>query len=189
MGCCAVNIEMAGDIALRTGRSATTRKLTVRFAPVFVVVAYSIVSLFLTNAALADQGNGGGGGSSSGGSGSSDGGNSGSGNSGSGSSGSGSSGSVSSDGDGGDSSGKSGKGEDGHDDGDSLRRNRDRGGIRSLGEVLASVRKGHSGDVIGVRLKNSQGAPFYEIKLMDASGNIRRIRVDARTAVVVRTGD
>lgn len=61
------------------------------------------------------------------------------------------------------------------------------GEILSLQKVLERVQASHPGDVLEVELEREQGRWVYELKLLQRSGALLRLDVDARTAEVLRS--
>ncbi len=99
--------------------------------------------------------------------------------SGSGGSGSGSGGSGSNSG-----SGNSGKG--GGDNGKGSARDAvSRGDALPISRILAAVRQGHPGDVVGVNLHRSGSSWVYDVKVLGQSGLVIVVRVDARSAATL----
>lgn len=77
--------------------------------------------------------------------------------------------------------------EEDDDDHDRARRALEEGRTRPLAEILAVVEEEIGGDVIGVEFERRGGAYVYELKIVDASGRLREVVVDATTAEIVAT--
>lgn len=77
--------------------------------------------------------------------------------------------------------------EDDDDDHDRARRALEEGRTRPLAEILAVVEEEIGGDVIGVEFERRGEAYVYELKIVDASGRLREVVVDATTAEIVAT--
>lgn len=78
--------------------------------------------------------------------------------------------------------------DDGHDeesDHDKALHAVERGEILPLEQVLNAVRAEMPGDIIGLQLEKEHGVWVYEFKIVDPSGQMREIYVDAKTAQVL----
>lgn len=150
----------------------------------FHFVMLAVLTAGMAEPGLASEGGGGSSGSGGGGGGSSG--------SGGGEGGDGGDGGEGGDGDG-DNSGPGG-GDDGDDDDNSGsgRRGRQRdeerakelvksGKAMPLRAAMDRVSKEHRGRVIDAKLKKSSGRLVYEFKVLSASGNVRKVRMDAVT--------
>ena len=61
------------------------------------------------------------------------------------------------------------------------------GRIKPLGEILNTVRQYVPGRVINANIANAGSRqPIYVIRLLDGSGNVREVFVDAQTAKILR---
>ena len=133
----------------------------------------SLLVLTTSGAAMAEDGNGGSsGGGDSGGS-DSGGGDSGGGDSGSDDSGDSGSGSSSGDDDGTD------------DDQDEARQAVARGEATALRDILLTVRNKYAGEIVHVDLKKRSDRLVYLIKLIDPSGKLLLVRIDARNGAIL----
>jgi len=56
-----------------------------------------------------------------------------------------------------------------------------RGEILPLDKVLAGLGQRHPGELIGVELEHRKGRWIYEVRLLDGSGRLIDLDVDART--------
>ena len=65
----------------------------------------------------------------------------------------------------------------------------ERGEIQSLDQVLAAVRASIPGDVVGVELEREHGSWIYEFKIIDPSGQLKEVEVDARTTAILKVED
>ncbi len=133
-------------------------------------------SLFLltaSGAAVAEDGDGG----------DSGGGDSGGGDSGSDDSGGGDSGSDDSGGD--DSGADSSDDGDTDDDQDEARQAVARGEATALRDILLTVRKKYAGEIVHVDLKKRFNRLVYMIKLIDPSGKLLLVRIDARNGAIL----
>jgi len=71
-------------------------------------------------------------------------------------------------------------------DHDAVRRAVERGDIRPLAEILAAVRGQLPGEVVGVEIEQKNGRWLYEFRVVDRSGRLFEVYVDARTAKIER---
>lgn len=60
------------------------------------------------------------------------------------------------------------------------------GRILPLGQVLQSVRRAHSGQLLDADLLDRGGRPVYRIKLLSPEGNVTIIICDAKTGRILR---
>jgi uncharacterized membrane protein YkoI len=60
------------------------------------------------------------------------------------------------------------------------------GQILPLGDVLARVEKSFPGKVLEVELEGEQGRWIYEVKLLQADGRLIKLKLNAKTAEVLR---
>jgi uncharacterized membrane protein YkoI len=72
------------------------------------------------------------------------------------------------------------------DDHDQARHAVERGEIRSLAEILASIRDKLPGEVVRVEIEQRNGHWRYELRTVDAEGRLFDVLVDARTGEVER---
>ncbi|MBC7379930.1 MAG: PepSY domain-containing protein [Burkholderiaceae bacterium] len=61
------------------------------------------------------------------------------------------------------------------------------GQILPLGDVLTRVEKAYPGKVLEVELEGEQGRWIYEVKLLQADGRLIKLKLNAKTAQVLRT--
>jgi uncharacterized membrane protein YkoI len=61
-----------------------------------------------------------------------------------------------------------------------------RGEILPLDKVLAGLGQRHPGELIGVELERREGRWIYEVRLIDGSGRLVDLDIDARTGKVIR---
>jgi uncharacterized membrane protein YkoI len=64
-----------------------------------------------------------------------------------------------------------------------------RGEIMPLDKVLAGLVAGHPGELVGVELERRNGRWIYEVRLIDGSGRLVDLDVDARTGKVISPED
>lgn len=113
-----------------------------------------------------------------------DGGDSGGGDSGGGDSGGGDSGGDDSGGD--DSSGDDSDSDSSNDDDQDEARNAvTRGEATALRDILAKVKKKYAGEIVHVDLKKRSNRLVYMIKLIDPSGKLLLVRIDARNGAIL----
>jgi hypothetical protein len=88
----------------------------------------------------------------------------------------------------GDNSGPGGGGDDDDDNDDQYRARDavDKGKAESLKTVLKIVRRRVKGDVVDVKLRRSSGRLTYRIKVLERSGALVTVTVDATTGRVLR---
>lgn len=60
------------------------------------------------------------------------------------------------------------------------------GEVMPLEQVLARTAKDHPGQVLKVELERDDGAWVYEVKLLQADGQLVKLLLDARTGQVLR---
>nr|WP_246789707.1 PepSY domain-containing protein [Bradyrhizobium sp. CCBAU 51765] len=75
-----------------------------------------------------------------------------------------------------------------HDKGapDAVRRAVEAGEIKSLADILASVRGKLPGEVAGVEIERERGRWIYEFRLVDDKGRLYEAYVDARSGEIER---
>ncbi len=75
-----------------------------------------------------------------------------------------------------------------HDNGapDAVRRAVEAGEIKSLADILASVRGKLPGEVAGVEIERARGRWIYEFRLVDDKGRLYEAYVDARSGEIER---
>lgn len=61
------------------------------------------------------------------------------------------------------------------------------GEIKPLAEILATFADGQATRVVEVELEQKRGRWIYEFKLLEQSGLVREIKVDARTAEILQS--
>jgi uncharacterized membrane protein YkoI len=61
-----------------------------------------------------------------------------------------------------------------------------RGEVLPLDKVLAGLGQRHPGELIGVELERREGRWIYEVRLIDGSGRLIDLDIDARTGKVIR---
>ena len=64
-----------------------------------------------------------------------------------------------------------------------------KGLILPLGRVLAVANRRVPGDVIDVELEHEDAGWQYKVKVLTPAGKVRKLTIDARTAVVLRIKD
>ena len=75
------------------------------------------------------------------------------------------------------------------DDADRARGALERGEIRPLEEVLRAARTAVPGDVVSVDLKRHDGRWLYKLRILDADGKRRTVKVEARTLKILDEDD
>jgi len=80
------------------------------------------------------------------------------------------------------------KGDD-DDDHDQARRAFREGQVRSLSDILATVKDQLGGEVIDVGFEREGSRYVYEIKVLDASGRLREVYVDAASGEIMKVED
>ncbi len=73
-----------------------------------------------------------------------------------------------------------------NDDHDLARAALERGEIKPLSDILATVQKEYPGDILEVEFERDDGLWLYEIKTIDKSGHLLKIYVDAARNVIIR---
>lgn len=63
----------------------------------------------------------------------------------------------------------------------------ERGEIRSLEDILASLRGRLPGEIAGVDIEREDGRWLYEFRVIDSKGNLFEVYVDPRTGTIERT--
>lgn len=76
--------------------------------------------------------------------------------------------------------------DDDHDH-DVARRAVERGEIRSLAEILQTVRDKLPGEIASVKLERERGRLVYEFRVVGARGRLLEVHVDAATGEIGRT--
>jgi uncharacterized membrane protein YkoI len=74
---------------------------------------------------------------------------------------------------------------DGHER-DALHEAVEHGEIRSLADILATIRDKLPGEVAGVAVERKDGRWIYEFRVVDRQGRLFEVNVDARTATIDR---
>lgn len=72
------------------------------------------------------------------------------------------------------------------DDHDLARAALERGEIKPLSDILATVQKEHPGDILEVEFERDDGLWLYEVKTIDKSGRLLKIYVDAARNTIIR---
>jgi uncharacterized membrane protein YkoI len=67
-----------------------------------------------------------------------------------------------------------------------LRRDVERGAAKPLSEILAAVRQQLPGEVVKVHAEHEGGRWMYELRILDETGRVFEVHVDARTANIER---
>jgi len=76
-----------------------------------------------------------------------------------------------------------------HDDHDQAHDAVEKGLIRPLAEILASVEDELGGEVVGVEFEHEDGRYIYEFEIVSPSGRLREVYVDAMTAEILQNED
>ena len=63
----------------------------------------------------------------------------------------------------------------------------ERGEIKSLAEILQTVRDKLPGEVAGVKIERKGGWLVYELRIVDAQGHLLKVHVDAATGEIGRS--
>lgn len=99
------------------------------------------------------------------------------------------------DGDDGDGDGDDGKDDNGNNDNDGVDDDQKRaieaerdGKVRKLRDILRTVRREYPGEVLDVQLKKTNSSYVYRVKMMDRSGRVFTVRVDAVERRVLGVG-
>ena len=74
----------------------------------------------------------------------------------------------------------------GEHDHERARRALERGEIRPLSEILASVRARIPGEVVKVEIEREDGVWVYELKIVAKDGRFLEVYVDAKTARIIK---
>lgn len=82
-----------------------------------------------------------------------------------------------------DDSGDDGDGKD--DDRDEVREAVKRGEATALRDILAKVKKKYDGEIVHVGIKKRSNRLVYSIKLIDRTGMLMLVRVDARNGTII----
>jgi len=69
---------------------------------------------------------------------------------------------------------------------DTARKLREAGDILPLETILRKVGKTHPGKVLEVELEKNHGRIIYEIELLDAKGKVWELKVDPRSAEIIK---
>ena len=67
-----------------------------------------------------------------------------------------------------------------------MRRAVERGEIRSLADILGAIREKLPGQVVGVEIEHEKGGWRYEFRVVDSTGRVFEVYVDARTSEIGR---
>ena len=67
-----------------------------------------------------------------------------------------------------------------------LRRDVERGVAKPLSEILAAVRQQLPGEVVKVHAEQEGGRWMYELRILDETGRVFEVHVDAQTATIER---
>lgn len=70
---------------------------------------------------------------------------------------------------------------------DEVRRAVEAGDIKSLADILNTVRAQLPGEVAGVEVERKNGIWLYEFRVVGANGRLFDVYVDARSGTIVRT--
>jgi len=76
-----------------------------------------------------------------------------------------------------------GRGDD-HERRDAVRRAREAGEVLPLAEILARVRDKVGGDIAGIDIEREHGRWRYEFRVIDRTGRVLEVLVDARTGAI-----
>jgi uncharacterized membrane protein YkoI len=60
--------------------------------------------------------------------------------------------------------------------------------ILSLQQILHNARQLHAGRVLEAELENSHGGVYYEVEILDASGEVWEMNFDARSGELLEEG-
>lgn len=74
-----------------------------------------------------------------------------------------------------------------HDRRDEVRRAVEAGDIKSLADILNTVRAQLPGEVAGVEIERKNGIWLYEFRVVGTNGRLFDVYVDARSGAIVRT--
>ncbi|MEQ1659002.1 MAG: PepSY domain-containing protein [Hylemonella sp.] len=75
---------------------------------------------------------------------------------------------------------------DGDHDHDRARAALQAGEVLPLAVVLERVAKVHPGNVLEVELEREKGLWIYELKILQSGGGLLKLKVDAKTAAIIR---
>jgi uncharacterized membrane protein YkoI len=75
---------------------------------------------------------------------------------------------------------------EGEHDQDRVRRAVERGEIKSLTDILGTIRGELPGDVVGVEIEHKHGRWLYELRVADRKGRLFEVYVDARNGAIER---
>jgi len=75
---------------------------------------------------------------------------------------------------------------DGKADQDAVRRAVERGELRPLAEILASLRGRLPGEVLGVEAERRKGQWVYEFRVVDGNGRLYEVYVDGKSGAIDR---
>ncbi len=75
------------------------------------------------------------------------------------------------------------------DDHDQARRALREGHVRPLSDILAAVKDRFDGEVIDIGFERTGGRYVYEIKVLQASGRLREVYVDAASGEILKIED
>jgi len=74
--------------------------------------------------------------------------------------------------------------DDDHERRDAVRRAREAGEVLPLAEILTRGRDKVGGDIAGIEIERERGRWRYEFRVIDRTGRVLEVLVDARTGVV-----
>lgn len=74
----------------------------------------------------------------------------------------------------------------GRDDHDAARQAYQRGEILPLSQILQRVHKVAPGEVLEVELEEDDGRMIYEIEVLESSGRVLEVEIDARSGAVLK---
>jgi uncharacterized membrane protein YkoI len=69
---------------------------------------------------------------------------------------------------------------------DMVRQAVERGEIKPLADILATVRNKLPGEVVKVEIEQKRDRWFYELRVLDARGRLFEVYIDAQTGVIDR---
>ena len=64
-----------------------------------------------------------------------------------------------------------------------------RGEVLPLPKILVIAQKAMPGDIIEVELEQKEWGLKYELKILTATGHVRKVDINARTGAIVKIGD
>ena len=76
--------------------------------------------------------------------------------------------------------------EDDHERRDAVRRAMEAGEVLPLAEILRRVRSQVAGDVASIDIGGERGKWRYELRVIDRTGRVLEVRVDARSGAIER---